>query len=253
MVIRLVQMRIKPDRIAEFQRLYEEVMLPVLERMDGCRYAALIQNILRAGEGSSLTLWDSAEHADAYERSGAFDRLLAQSKPFFAEGDEWKLQLTDDAQLQFTPVVQEPVVKSYSNPTPPEKHPPPGHQSSFMFLRMVKMIVRPGMDDEFKRVYEESVQPELLQLPGCRSAYVVHDLETENEWISLTIWDRKEDADRHEEGGSSARLRARLAPMLSGLYQWKLGMEKDLGKQAITSEDVAVSGYRVLIGKRFGN
>jgi len=250
MVVRLVQMRVKPGRMAEFQRFYEEHIIPALEGVTGCRSTALAQNIQRDEELISLTVWDSAQHSSAYERGGMYANLIARSKPYFIEGDEWHLQLGDDAQLELAPVVEEPVVKSYSNVDVQASQPSTGSQVSFMFLRMVKMVLRPGMEEEFQRVYEEIVRPELLRLGGCRGAFVVRDLDHQSDWVSMTIWDRKEDADRHEEGGSSTRLRAKLSPFLSGLYQWKRGLDKDLGKQAITSEDVSVTGYRVMTGKR---
>lgn len=252
MVVRLVQMHVKPDRTAEFQRLYEENAVPALERQTRCRYAALVQNIQYQEEAISLTLWDNKDDCAAYEESGIYSTLIDQSKPFFVEGEEMRMQLTADAQLELAPVTEEPVIKSYAGadaPVMPGQKDPP---SSFMFVRLVKMIVRPGLEQEFIRTYQEVIRPELLRLPGCREAYVMNDLDDENDWISMTIWSRKEDADNHEQGGSSARLRAKLAPLLSGLYQWKRGIEKNIGKQAITSDDVTVTGYRVLSGKRLG-
>jgi heme-degrading monooxygenase HmoA len=245
-------MHVKPDRMIEFQRLYEENAVPALEQQTRCRYAALVQNIQNNDEAISLTLWDNKDDCVAYEESGIYSTLIEQSKHFFIDGEEMRLHLTADAQLELAPVTEEPVIKSYTGGDAPEMPGQKDRPSSFMFVRLVKMIVRPGMEQEFIRTYQEVIRPELLRLPGCREAYVMKDLDEENDWISMTIWSRKEDADNHEEGGSSARLRAKLTPLLSGLYQWKRGVEKNIGKQAITSDDVTVTGYRVLTGKRLG-
>jgi heme-degrading monooxygenase HmoA len=245
-------MHVKPDRMAEFQRLYEEDAVPALEQQTRCRYAALIQNIQYSEEAISLTLWDSKDDCASYEESGVYSTLIDRSKHFFVEGEEMRLQLTADAQLELAPVAEEPVIKNYAGADVPEMPGQKDRSSSFMFVRLVKMIVRPGLEQDFIRTYQDVVRPELLRLPGCREAYVMKDIDDESGWISMTIWSRKEDADNHEQGGSSERLRAKLAPLLSGLYQWKRGVEKRIGKQAITSEDVTVTGYRVLTGKRLG-
>lgn len=251
MFMRLVQVRIRPESRADFQRLYEEVIMPNLQATPGCLYAGLVQSIRRDDEGVSLTLWDSPQHADAYEKSGVFARMIEKSKPFFSDSSEWRVQLTKDLQLVYAPVAQEPVVRSYSHAPGAGTGPPGPGYASFLYLRMVSMRVQPEKREEFRSIFENDVLPQLRSAAGCLYVYLVENVEQKDEWLSISIWGSKEDADHYEQSGVFGRLRAKLEPTFSPLFQWKVGLDKQLGKQAVTTEDMSVSGYTVVVGKSF--
>src|SRR5512137_2629368 len=101
MLMRVVKVKIRPDAIAEFQKLYAEKILPELERVEGCLYAGLVQSITREHDGLSLTLWDTREHLDRYSESGKFEALIDLSRPFFADGEEWKLRIGQEGQVEY--------------------------------------------------------------------------------------------------------------------------------------------------------
>jgi quinol monooxygenase YgiN len=252
MLMRVVKVKIRPDAIAEFQKLYAEKILPELERVEGCLYAGLVQSITREHDGLSLTLWDTREHLDAYAASGKFEALIDLSRPFFADGEEWRLRIGREGQVEYVSVPQEPEIRSYSQGTAAEAPPPAGRQGTLMYLRMVTIPVRPGKAGEFRRIYERDVHPLLTATRGCRYVFMVESMERADEWVCLTVWDRKEDADRYEEEGGFAKTSEKFGPALTDLFQWKVAMDKKLGAQAVTSDDMAVSGYRVIIGKSFG-
>ncbi len=249
MFMRLVQVRIRPESRADFLRLYEEVIMPNLQGTSGCLYAGLVQSIRRDDEGISLTIWDSPRDADVYEKSGAFQRMIEKSKPFFSDSSEWRVQLTKNLQLEYAPVAHEPVVKSYAHAT--GAGPPAPGYASFLYLRMVSMRVQPDKTAEFKSIFENEVLPQLRSTAGCLYVYLVENVEQKDEWLSISIWNSKEDADQYEQSGAFDRLRAKLESTFSSLFQWKVGLDKQLGKQAVTTEDVSVSGYTVVVGKSF--
>jgi quinol monooxygenase YgiN len=249
MFMRLVQVRIRPENRADFLRLYEEVIMPNLQGTPGCLYAGVVQSTRRDDEGISLTIWDSPQHADAYEKSGAFQRMIGESKPFFSDSSEWRVQLTKNLQLEYAPVAQEPVVTSYAHATGAGP-PAPGH-ASFLYLRMVSMRVQTEKTAEFKSIFENEVLPQLRSTAGCLYVYLVENVEQKDEWLSVSIWNSKEDADQYEQSGAFDRLRAKLESTFSSLFQWKAGLDRQLGKQAVTTEDVSVSGYTVVVGKSF--
>jgi heme-degrading monooxygenase HmoA len=251
MVMRLVQVRFRLEKLLEYQQVYEQRIMPELEKVPGCLYAGVLQNDHHTDEGCSLTLWESREHLEAYVGSGKFETLLELSRPFLAESGEWKLRLAENAQLEYGPVPLDPVIQSYQEATAAVAQPPAGRQSSSLFMRMVTIPVQPDKEAEFKRIYEQEVHPQLLETRGCRYVFMVENMDRAAEWVCVTIWDRKEDADRYEEEGGFRKTRERFGPTLSGLFQWKIGVDKQIGRQAVTSEDMAVTTYRVVTGKSF--
>jgi heme-degrading monooxygenase HmoA len=57
----------------------------VLDRQRGHRFHYLLESVDAPGEGVSVTAWDSREDAEAYERSGAYEELVAKFGQFHTE------------------------------------------------------------------------------------------------------------------------------------------------------------------------
>ena len=55
----------------------------VLDRQKGHRFHHLLESVDVPGEGVSVTAWDSREDAEAYERSGAYEELVAKFRNFY--------------------------------------------------------------------------------------------------------------------------------------------------------------------------
>ena len=69
----------KSDDMEVFRSFYDSVVIGELQKIEGCLFAGLLQSNKDAREGISLTLWDSRDHADAYEESGIYKKLLEQA------------------------------------------------------------------------------------------------------------------------------------------------------------------------------
>lgn len=251
MYMRLVQVKVKPDRLGEQRRMYDEEVIPVLQKVPGCLFANLIESEHHPGECISMTLWHSREEAEQYERSGTFHELLRRASPFLAESSEWKIHLSEDLTLQYEPVPQEPVVKKYEVTASDNAGLPSRRQSTALFVRIVSPQIREEKLGEFKRIYTDQVLPTLRQVKGCRYAYLTENAQEEHRVISVTIWDSKQDAEAYEQGGVFAALKAKLEHTFAEVYQWKMQLEKDSGGQVVTSEEMTVDGYRVVAGKSF--
>ena len=67
MFLRFVRMKLKEGAQWSFREYYEERILPALDETEGCLYAALLRPTVDSASRSfdSLTLWESAAHADA--------------------------------------------------------------------------------------------------------------------------------------------------------------------------------------------
>jgi len=259
MFMRLVQMEINPEKILEFVQTYERTIIPELNKTRGCVYAGLVQSIEDQSKGMSLTLWETQADAVAYEQSGKYDQMINVSRPFFSDASEWKVQLSEDLRLEYAPVVQEPVVKSYV------AEPLQDGQSDFTCgraesgcLRIVFMRINPGRIQDLIRIYEQEIIPALRRVQGCRQACLVKGTQESNELLSVTIWDSLKHAQTYEATGQFERLTQKVRPTLSGLARWKMtlderpiaGPEASAGK-VVTSDDIAVRTYSIAVGRAF--
>ena len=251
MYMRLVQVKVKPEKLSEMGSLYESRVIPELQKMHSCLYASLIYSTHHPDESISLTLWETQSDAEAYERSGVYQQLVEESKPFLADSSEWKIQLSKDLTLEYGPVPEEPVVKSYVVATENHERIYPSEKPSQMYVRIVSAKIRSGKMEEFKRLYKSEVLPVLRTTKGCRYAFITEGVKERNEAISVTIWDSKEDADVYERSGLFDALKNRVRNTFSELYQWKMKLEHDVHRQVKTSEDLTVEGYNVVTGKSF--
>ena len=100
MFMRLLQVKVKPETSGDLPRIYNEKIIPALQQTIGCLYASLIQSVDHPDESISMTLWDTPDHAEAYEQGGLFQRLLHEAEPYLAETSEWKIQLSQDFTLE---------------------------------------------------------------------------------------------------------------------------------------------------------
>ena len=62
---------------------YRDEIWGVLDRQKGHRFHYLLESVDVAGEGVSVTAWDSRQDAEAYEMSGAYEELVAKFVPFY--------------------------------------------------------------------------------------------------------------------------------------------------------------------------
>lgn len=92
--LRIVAVRIDPDRIQELRQRYDQEVAPALLETLGCRAAFLVEGVKSRSRALSVTIWDSEEHAVRYELSGRFDELVAKISEFFSGLYQWKLSLS---------------------------------------------------------------------------------------------------------------------------------------------------------------
>ncbi|HEY4687758.1 MAG TPA: antibiotic biosynthesis monooxygenase [Anaerolineae bacterium] len=84
MIVRLVCMKIKPERLAEFRRIYEEAC-DRIRAFPGCLFLQLL--IDTGGEGNLYTIshWQSVDHLEAYRQSSFFRGVWERLKPLFRD------------------------------------------------------------------------------------------------------------------------------------------------------------------------
>ncbi len=251
MHMRLVHIEVKKGAAPLLQDFYSKRIIPSLHDVKGCRYAGLTQSIHHPEQCISLTLWDSQEDAQAYESKGAFQGLMEEAQPYLSESSEFKIQLSENLTLEYVPVPNEPVVKTYPITARSENPASGSVRGGAMWLRIVSLKILPGKLDEFNRLYMQYSIPALRKVKGCRYVYLLESDERSHEVLSVTSWDSKEDAEAYENSGLFEQLLDVQKNTLSGLYQWKRSLGKVEATQSATSEDVMVEHYTVLTGENF--
>lgn len=251
MYMRMVHVKLKGDALAKVEHLYNDRIIPALATVPGCRYAGLMQSAQHPDECSSLTFWDDKESAEAYEKSGLFSILLDETRPFLINSSESRIQLSEDLTLEYVPIPEEPVVTAFPVAAMGSAQGRQREQQGAVWVRLVSLKVRPGKKEEFQRKYEEEVIPALRNVKGCRHVYLTERPDRQDEVISVTSWDSRQDAEAYEKGGLFAELLGRQKSVLSDLYQWKMQSQKEQGRYVATSDDVVIEQFHVVAGRSY--
>ena len=251
MFMRIVEINVSPEKFPGFRKLFDERILPALKRLHGCISANLMQSQSNQDEYLSITLWDQQESAESYEQSGLFQELLEEARPFLAESSEWKVQLSKDLKLEYKPVEQDPVVKSY--PVVAETGDPEESRGSALLkhMRVVSLHIELDKQEEFRQLYNNTIIPALIKVDGCLYAYLVEDQQQEEAFYSVTVWQSRQDAENYEQSGLFEALTEKTKHTFSALYQWKIQLEKEAHSKLATSEDMKLNHYEFVTGQKF--
>jgi len=82
------------------------------------------------------------------------------------------------------------------------------------FARRVSLRAKPDRIPEFLSRMKESVFPGLRKEKGIRRIYLLKDTSKENEFVSLTLWNSKSDADAYESSGHFSANRDKVRELL---------------------------------------
>ncbi len=249
--MRLLKLKLKTEYINDFKYFYEHTVYPELHSLPGCVFAGLINSNPQPDEFISLTFWKTQSHAEEYERSGPFNQLFQQVQMYLSESSEWKIHLSENMELQYGPPDNEPDIKKYVVTVKNEKSEDILTPSTNMFVRILSLIIQESKVDEFKKLYGEIIIPALNSTKGCRYVFLTESVNSANEFISVTIWDRKEDAEKYEKGGKYQELTDKVKHTFSQLYLWHMSLEKGQGSKMHTSDDFKVDQYKLITGKNF--
>jgi heme-degrading monooxygenase HmoA len=251
MFMRLLQLQLDPVHTNEFKDFYENVVFPQLQNMPGCLFAALIKSKPEQNEFISLTFWEEQEQADNYEKTGVFQKLFDQAKPFLSETAEWKMQLSEDMKLEYVQAAEEPNIKKYTVAAKNKEDDKLKIESSEMFIRIVSLKVQEDKLDEFKKIYSNEIIPSLHSVKGCRHAFLTESVNELNEFISVTIWDKIESTDEYERSGKFEDHVNKIRHTLSQFYLWKMALEKNYSAKVTTTDDLKIERYDIISGKSF--
>ena len=251
MHLRMVEAVVKKDGDQSLEHLYTGKIIPSLENTPGCIFAGLLQRQDQPSHYISLTLWRMENDAQNYVDSGEYRKNLQTIEHILDEGDEWKIQLSRENTVEYTPVESEPEVKSFTVSNYRDALPPHLAAKS-SYLRILSLKIKSGREDEFKKIYNDEILPELELVNGCQFAILLDNSGIDGEMISLTIWDDAASVDYYEQEGLFNSFMGRLNHTLGDLYRWKMALEnRSKSATAVTSQDIGVSKYTMITGKNF--
>lgn len=251
MFTRFFYAKIRAGKEGDFKHFYTDEILPALKGAPGCLYGSLIQSTENPDEFISFSLWDTQGNIRGWEQSSKYALLVQKAREFFAGSTEWRVQLTRDLKLEYAPVFEEPVIRSYREETAVKPHELSYAFSGPMYVRLTSAMVAPDKLREFQEIYRNEIIPTLQTVSGCRYAFLV-DTPGESETISVTIWDSKDHADAYEKSGIFESLVERVRHTFSQVYQWKMQLAEQTHGATVTSDDLTVKPYQVVVGRQLG-
>jgi len=84
MYVRMTFIKIKSGRMDAFRTLYNEQVIPTMQKQKGIRFTHLLEGVENRDEGISITAWDTKADLDAYEKSGVYESLVEKFKDFYS-------------------------------------------------------------------------------------------------------------------------------------------------------------------------
>ena len=112
-----------------------------------------------------------------------------------------------------------------------------------MYMRIVQHKVNPDKVEDFHKYYEARIVPAMQNLPGCFCATLIKSDLHPDEYLSMTLWDNRKDAEAYEKSGLFEEFITELRPFLSDSSEWKIQLSEDftLEYQPVEEDPVVVS------------
>ena len=244
MYLRILKLDIQRTDLRTVQDFYRQKVLPLLHQHSSCRFASLLQSTSMAEECLSLTLWDDPEAADDYEHSEAYQGLLEESAKIISETSDWSVRLSEGA-LHDPTAARQSITRDAFTVEAGDDELPDSNLPSRLFVRMVSVRVRPERWDDLIDLYNTAVRPALRSTQGCRAVFLVEALHDPDQALSVSIWNREEDAIRYEMSGTFDDLTRKLKGTLEGSTQWKAS-----AGPVSSATNPPARGYKQIVGEK---
>lgn len=215
---RFLRLQLRTGAEAEFSAFYRDRVVPSLARVPGCLYAGLLSP-WRGEDFRSFTLWRTPEDARAYEESGLYHALLRESEPMLSSRTAWRVRLSDESGETTAVELREIPAEGFVVESE-ESTRGLAAGSPRVFVRIVSIQTRPDRRREFVGLYREQVIPVLLARPGNLGAFLAEGTADSSELLSISLWEREEDAVRYEMSGDFERLTHRLSGTFAPQRLW---------------------------------
>ena len=251
MYMRFLYLKINPEYQSLLAPFYNKMVIPELQKTEGCLFAGLVKSSQSRSDYVSVTLWRSRQQAETYDQGKSYKKLMEQVRPYLSESSEWKVHLSENLELKYDAVAKDPVSRGYKVTAEQAPTDPDLVDDNDLYVRLVSIKIQPGKLEELRKIYMNEIVPALQNYRGCRYIYLSESLQEENEVVSITVWDSKRAAEDYENSGKFGELVDKVKHTFSHFYQWKMELAKEQKGQLKTSDDMKVDYYRMVSGKRF--
>ena len=79
-----------------------------------------------------------------------------------------------------------------------------------MYVRLTYLNFLPGKAEEAKRIYNGEIVPVVKRQKGNLDCRILEPVDKADDYISMTTWDNKEDADAYQSSGVYRQLVDRI-------------------------------------------
>ncbi len=240
----MVSMSIKAEHSLKIAEEYDKNVISALRHQPGCSFASLLQNIHDTKDCISLTIWDSKQKADEYEKSGVFKRLVESLRSFYEESNEGELKLTDDLSIEYTPIQIDPSVKGYDDDETGKEYIQRFNVTPYA-AKIITLTVQPDKIQEFQEIFASKVIPKFTEQKGFIHIIL---LRKNNEFNSISFWDETIDLNSSFGEQTLRSLTRSIFELLPSSVQWQVSHKASRTSYA-TSEEIKASVYRCLTGE----
>ncbi len=245
MYLRFLKLATRSTDLRIVQEFYQQEVLPLLQQHSACRFASLLQATSKAAECISMTLWDSPEEADRYEQSAAYLELLEEGAKLISASADWSVRLADDTLATEPRGSRQETIGDAFTVEAGDEDLGGSDLPARLYLRIVSVRVKPEKWDDLIDLYNSTVLPTLRTTQGCHTAFLVEALHDPDQALSVSIWNREEDAIRYEMSGTFDDLTRQLRDTLEGSTRWKVSV----GPVGTTTSP-PVRGYKQIVGEK---
>lgn len=84
MIIRIVRMSFKPDKVADFLNIFKASKSSI-RAFEGCNHLSIYRDLHHSNIYFTVSHWETADNLETYRQSELFKSTWAKVKPFFED------------------------------------------------------------------------------------------------------------------------------------------------------------------------
>lgn len=246
MFLRMVTHAIRGGESEAMAETYGRTVIAALRTVPGCSFASLLQNTADPQECVSLTLWKSPADSVRYEESGRYTELVDALRPYFIESTEWKLELSADLSLEYTPIPIEPTVERFAESLAGSERIVRMKAAPFA-VHVLTFPVTEEKEGAFTSLFAAEVQPNYRSHKGFIDLIMVRH---RREYHIISFWDERVDLMAPDGPDSLMTLMRTVERMMPSFVRWQVSHPSALHLSA-SSEGVGAKTYRCLTASWF--
>ena len=246
MFLRMVTHIIHAEESEKNAETYARSVLSALRSTQGCAFASLMQNTANPQECISLTIWDSRKASTDYEESGLYLKLVDSLRPYFLESTEWKLELSEDLSLEYTPLKVEPTVERFDESVADSGNIFRLRANPFA-VHLLTLSVNEEQRAAFKSTFSTVVHPKYKLHKGFIDLVMVRQ---ERKFHIISFWDETVDIGPSSGIQSIDQLIESIYKVLPSFVRWRISHTNDVHMSS-SSEDLRSATYRCLTAEWF--